>query len=49
MFNVTDDAVPPRSEFHRGVRDDPGPAYQLRRYGWTDELPLSIVTDSERR
>jgi len=30
-----------------GVRDDPGPAYQIRRYAWTNKLPLSIVTDFE--
>ncbi|MBU0717119.1 MAG: N-6 DNA methylase [Planctomycetes bacterium] len=30
-----------------GVKDDPGPAYQLRRYAWTNKLPLSIVTDFE--
>ena len=29
------------------VGDDPGPAYQLRRYAWTNKLPLSIVTDFE--
>ncbi|MFQ5462720.1 MAG: Eco57I restriction-modification methylase domain-containing protein [Phycisphaerae bacterium] len=29
------------------VKDDPGPAYQLRRYGWTAKLPLAIVTDFE--
>jgi len=29
------------------VKDDPGPAYQLRRYAWTNKLPLSIVTDFE--
>jgi type I restriction-modification system DNA methylase subunit len=28
-----------------GVADDPGPAYQVRRYAWTSKLPLSIVTD----
>ena len=31
----------------RSVKDDPGPAYQLRRYAWTNKLPLSIVTDFE--
>ncbi|MFH0980206.1 MAG: TaqI-like C-terminal specificity domain-containing protein [Planctomycetota bacterium] len=30
-----------------GVKDDPGPAYQLRRYAWTNKLPLSIITDFE--
>ena len=30
-----------------GVKDDPGPAYQLRRYSWSNKLPLSIVTDFE--
>ena len=29
------------------VKDDPGPAYQLRRYAWTAKLPLAIVTDFE--
>jgi len=29
------------------VKDDPGPAYQLRRYAWTAKLALSIVTDFE--
>ena len=29
------------------VGDDPGPAYQLRRYARTNKLPLSIVTDFE--
>ncbi len=28
-----------------GVSNDPGPAYQVRRYAWTSKLPLSIVTD----
>src|SRR6266851_2415056 len=23
---------------------DPGPAHQLRRYGWTKQLPVSILT-----
>ncbi len=26
---------------------DPAPAYQLRRYGWSAKLPLSILTDFE--
>ncbi len=30
-----------------GVGDDPGPAYQVRRYAWSNKLPLSIVTDFE--
>jgi len=30
-----------------GVKDEPGPAYQLRRYAWSNKLPLSIVTDFE--
>src|SRR5437868_15149872 len=30
-----------------GVADDPGPAYQVRRYAWSNKLPLSIVTDFE--
>src|SRR3990167_835551 len=29
------------------VGDAPGPAYHLRRYAWTNKLPLSIVTDFE--
>jgi len=29
------------------VRDDAGPAYQLRRYAWSAKLPLSILTDFE--
>ena len=29
------------------LRDDPGPAFQLRRYAWTARLPLSILTDFE--
>ena len=27
------------------VKDDPHPAYQLRRYGWSSALSLSILTD----
>lgn len=27
------------------VKEDVAPAYQLRRYAWTNKLPLSIVTD----
>jgi hypothetical protein len=27
------------------LHDDPAPAYQLRRYGWTAKLPLSILTN----
>ena len=27
------------------LKDDPAPAYQLRRYAWSAKLPLSIVTD----
>jgi SAM-dependent methyltransferase len=29
------------------IADDPAPAYQLRRYGWSAKLPLSILTDFE--
>jgi hypothetical protein len=29
------------------IRDDVGPAYQLRRYGWSAKLPISILTDFE--
>lgn len=28
-------------------KDEPEPAYQLRRYGWSAKLPLSILTDFE--
>ncbi len=27
------------------IKDAPHPAYQLRRYGWSAKLPLSILTD----
>jgi len=30
-----------------GIKDDPKPAYQLRRYAWSAKLPLSILTDFE--
>jgi predicted type IV restriction endonuclease/type I restriction-modification system DNA methylase subunit len=29
------------------LKDDPAPAYQLRRYAWTAKLPVSILTDFE--
>ncbi|MBM2838297.1 MAG: eco57IR: type restriction enzyme Eco57I, partial [Deltaproteobacteria bacterium] len=29
------------------IKEDVGPAYQLRRYAWSAKLPLSIVTDFE--
>ncbi|MBU0610801.1 MAG: restriction endonuclease subunit M, partial [Armatimonadetes bacterium] len=29
------------------IRDDLSPAYQLRRYGWSAKLPLSVLTDFE--
>ena len=29
------------------IRDDPGPAYQLRRYAWSADLPLSVLSDFE--
>jgi type I restriction-modification system DNA methylase subunit len=29
------------------IKDDPAPAYQLRRYAWTGNLPLSVLTDFE--
>ncbi len=29
------------------LKEDPGPAYQLRRYAWTAKMPLSILTDFE--
>ncbi len=27
------------------LRDDPAPAFQLRRYAWSSRLPLSVLTD----
>jgi len=27
------------------IKDDPAPAFQVRRYAWSAKLPLSIVTD----
>jgi len=29
------------------VKDDISPAYQVRRYGWSAKLPISIITDFE--
>ncbi len=29
------------------IKQDPEPAYQLRRYAWSAGLPLSILTDLE--
>src|SRR5690349_2680482 len=29
------------------IKDDPAPAFQLRRYAWSAKLPLSILTDFE--
>ncbi len=29
------------------IKDDPSPAFQLRRYAWSSKLPLSILTDFE--
>ena len=29
------------------LKDNPDPAYQLRRYAWTAKMPLSILTDFE--
>src|SRR5712691_6939740 len=29
------------------VKDDPLPAFQLRRYAWSARLPLSVLTDFE--
>ncbi len=29
------------------IKDEPSPAYQLRRYAWSARLPLSILTDFE--
>jgi hypothetical protein len=28
------------------IKDDPAPAFQLPRYGWSKKLPLSILTKS---
>ena len=30
------------------ISSDPAPAYQLRRYGWSANVPLSILTDFEK-
>ena len=30
------------------IRDDAGPALQIRRYAWNARLPLSILTDHEK-
>ena len=29
------------------IKNDPKPAFQLRRYGWSGKLPVSILTDFE--
>ena len=29
------------------IKNEPGPAYQLRRYAWSAKLPISILTDFE--
>ena len=29
------------------LKDDPAPAFQLRRYAWSAKLPLSVLTDFE--
>jgi len=29
------------------IKDQPSPAYQLRRYAWSAKLPLSVLTDFE--
>src|ERR1051325_8892165 len=29
------------------IKGDPSPAFQLRRYAWTEKLPLSILSDFE--
>ena len=29
------------------IKDDPSPAFQLRRYAWSAKLPLSILSDFE--
>ena len=32
---------------HRNLKNDPHPAFQVRRYAWSAKLPLSILTDFE--
>lgn len=32
---------------HKNLKNDPEPAFQLRRYAWSAKLPLSILTDFE--
>ena len=32
-----------------GIKDNPEPACQLRRYAWSAKLPLSILTDKDIR
>lgn len=32
---------------HRNLKNDPNPAFQLRRYAWSAKLQLSILTDFE--
>ena len=32
---------------HINIKNDPAPAFQLRRYAWSGKLPLSILTDFE--
>jgi len=32
---------------HKDLKQDPEPAYQVRRYAWSAKLPLSILTDFE--
>ena len=34
-----------RKVFSVGIKDETGPAYQLRRYAWSAKLPLSILTN----
>src|SRR5947209_4208332 len=29
------------------LKEDPAPAFQVRRYGWSAKLPVSVVTDFE--
>jgi len=29
------------------IKDDSQPAYQIRRYGWSAKLPISVITDFE--
>ncbi len=39
--------LPRSQETFRRIKDEPTPAYQLRRYAWSAKLPLSILSDFE--